>query len=1011
MKMISSLRRNAASFVSAVTLFFIGLVFPVFATPTIFHSTESAGPGDVIGLQGDSFGTAPQVFLYHVIGTESSISNPTTLTLISLKVVSSSANYVSALIPTNQTTGLYAVWVYDGTNYSSLYALINAPRAWGANDLCGTQIDPSRAFRLFGRNLYLGSGTPAVTFVNGSTVLNATVTTTGSDTNVLHVTAPSTLVAGTVYTVKVNNGYGGTYGTTALSYTLTGRAGGTDSFGLGVPWGADFTAIAGNVYNVMTDPRLTTHATGNGTTDDTAAIQNAINVAYGAGGGTVYFPAGTYLCSYATGVYLRLWSNVVLEGASNTTATLVFTGANVAYYTWAISGSSVVKSGIVNLGIHNTTTGAATDLGWGFSTEVFVLGVQLTGDAGTVLELSETSPNHQVLVKNSTINDTETVVGSTYFMGEPIYIIDNIDAMFTGNTVSWYFARVRFNGNTRTLVENNTFTRQSINNGTMVESGGLDVSQDDSVVVLNNTITKSGSVPLTQDNDGETILEQAGNTANDTGTVGSSTSTTLTDSTKSWTTNLYSTPVPDGQTYYVVIIKGPGMGQFRHITANSATTLTVDTAWQVLPTSASTYSIDFFDACHQLIKGNTLSQGPNGIEYYVGSCEDVTLTGNTSTNNGGLYMSSDYRPKSSTSAYFGVNMDTQILGNTFSNPTSTYTETNSYSRLSLQTGSTGATAPTIGTNFFGAEVRNNTVTAPTTGGDGLGGSMGNGFGLGQFGPAEFNTIPAAVGVIFQGNTAINTLNAFHLDTGDSNTTIWNSDLQGVTSLVYDVDESTGATHASVNTFYGSLTGEWNFDSGTAADSSGNNAVATLVGSPVFSTDLPYTTLGNTYSLQLNKTNRVQVTSSPIIDPNDEMTIAFWMKADPTGTNYEGPLTKTIPDTAPGWGLQLTGASFYIQIDTSAGVNQLKCGIPGLLDNNWHHVAWVLNRGAIACYKDGVLVSSGTYLHGTGFGGNGLPLEIGSGYNGGYGFLGKLDDVQIYQQALTAAEISELYNDY
>lgn len=38
-------------------------------------------------------------------------------------------------------------------------------------------------------------------------------------------------------------------------------------------------------------------ATGNGTTDDTAAINNAITACVGAGGGVVYFPPGTYLTS------------------------------------------------------------------------------------------------------------------------------------------------------------------------------------------------------------------------------------------------------------------------------------------------------------------------------------------------------------------------------------------------------------------------------------------------------------------------------------------------------------------------------------------------------------------------------------------------------------------------------------------------------------------------------------------------------------------------------------------
>jgi hypothetical protein len=51
-------------------------------------------------------------------------------------------------------------------------------------------------------------------------------------------------------------------------------------------------------------------ATGDGTTDDGAAIQAAINAANAAGGGTVFVPAGTYLCSG-----LDLYSNITLAGS------------------------------------------------------------------------------------------------------------------------------------------------------------------------------------------------------------------------------------------------------------------------------------------------------------------------------------------------------------------------------------------------------------------------------------------------------------------------------------------------------------------------------------------------------------------------------------------------------------------------------------------------------------------------------------------------------------------------
>ena len=66
---------------------------------------------------------------------------------------------------------------------------------------------------------------------------------------------------------------------------------------------------------------------GDGTTNDTSAIQAAIDAAHTAGGGTVYFPTGTYLISLgpsggATGG-ITVTSNVTLQGSPGATLTCV----------------------------------------------------------------------------------------------------------------------------------------------------------------------------------------------------------------------------------------------------------------------------------------------------------------------------------------------------------------------------------------------------------------------------------------------------------------------------------------------------------------------------------------------------------------------------------------------------------------------------------------------------------------------------------------------------------------
>lgn len=986
-----------------LVLWLLSMTFPVWAGPTIFHVSESAGPGDIVSLQGDSFGSSPQVWMQVVTGTGGSPSPQ-----IQLKVVNGgSGTNVAAQIPTNQTTGLYALWVYDGANYSP-YVLVNAARAWGSNDLCGTQIDPSRSFRLFGRNLYLGSGTPTVTFVNGGTTLNATVTSSGSDTNILKVTAPAGLVAGTSYTINVNNGYGGTYGTTSLPYTLTGIATGSDPFGLGVPWGSAFTTIATRTYNVKTGYG----AYGDGVHDDSIPIQNAINAAYHAGGGIVYFPAGTYQLSFGhagnVNDFLTLLPNVVIEGAGATSSTIVLGNSSVLpSYNFGIADSTGSNIGFINIGIHNlnqagggTTQGA---IGLKSGTNIFLINSQFVTDGGEAL-LIEYCQN--LLIKNTTITNTATTSPD---ISATLVQESNTDAWFTGNTVSWYFCRgLDFAYSKRTLIENNTLTRNAIDNGTLVESGVINESFTDSTVTYNNTINKGGTGAITQYNDGETILIQSSYAPSTClGTVTSATSTTLTDSTKDWTNN-FGVPEPNisGQLYYLVIVGGPGAGQVRQMSGNTTTTLTITVPWQVIPTSSSSYTIVHMDAMHHLVKNNQISGNPQGIMFYAVSFDDVSVTGNTMVDNGGILLRSDYRPAYSA---FQVDLDSQVLNNTISNPSGLYSEGDSDSKIVYEVASNGTTVP-VGTNIFGGDVRGNTVIAPVP--NAVSGIDGEGCTLKMDGPEQTNTVQGIVGVVFQNNTLENCANAFHLCTGDYTTTIWDNNWSTCTNLLLDVEEGVGGpiTHASVGTVFGSLVGDWSFDDEDGTDSSGNGETGTLYDSPSFTTDVPYTT-DNSEAITFDGSNRMEIPTTPLLDPNDEITVAFWIKASASGTNYEQPVSKNSPDANPGWNVQLIGTAFFMHVDTSAAYNQNKVGITGLLDDNWHFVTYVINRGTISSYKDGVLQATQTYSHGNGFGGNGLPIEVGSGQAGVYGFLGSLDDVQIYDKALTSTQVSNLYSSF
>jgi hypothetical protein len=69
-----------------------------------------------------------------------------------------------------------------------------------------------------------------------------------------------------------------------------------------------YSMIKGAAFNV-----LDYGATGNGSTDDTVAILAALTAANAAGGGTVYFPAGTYI--FPSNLTVTSFNNIALQGA------------------------------------------------------------------------------------------------------------------------------------------------------------------------------------------------------------------------------------------------------------------------------------------------------------------------------------------------------------------------------------------------------------------------------------------------------------------------------------------------------------------------------------------------------------------------------------------------------------------------------------------------------------------------------------------------------------------------
>jgi len=111
-----------------------------------------------------------------------------------------------------------------------------------------------------------------------------------------------------------------------------------------------------------------------------------------------------------------------------------------------------------------------------------------------------------------------------------------------------------------------------------------------------------------------------------TGTASDGDTSTLTDSSQSWSVNAYNK-------YYVWIHAGTGAGQVRKISSNTATELTVSSSWSTTPDSTSQYRI-FYSASTPTVDDEIDGTGSSTfytMQYPVQELESLSINDTTVT--------------------------------------------------------------------------------------------------------------------------------------------------------------------------------------------------------------------------------------------------------------------------------------------------------------------------------------------------------------------------------------------
>lgn len=200
-----------------------------------------------------------------------------------------------------------------------------------------------------------------------------------------------------------------------------------------------------------------------------------------------------------------------------------------------------------------------------------------------------------------------------------------------------------------------------------------------------------------------------------------------------------------------------------------------------------------------------------------------------------------------------------------------------------------------------------------------------------------------------------------------------------------------------------LVGHWKFDedSGSTStityDATANGNNGTLVGSPTRTTS----TCKIANCLQVNGTSQyVSLASS--LNPTSYVTVTAWFKRVGVPTSgyhiifMQGTQIEiSIPESTGQIRTGVTTATLGRQVFNSG---------TGLLDGNWHHLALTYNGSALVSYIDGAQTATNSV---TGTITTGSPTNIGN--YGGYYANGYIDDVRIYNRALSANEVKQLYS--
>ncbi len=377
-------------------------------------------------------------------------------------------------------------------------------------------------------------------------------------------------------------------------------------------------------YNVCTDKRLVSHASGDGSSNDQAAIQQAIDIVAARGGGVVYLPAGSYKLDKETGPLLELKCNVALCGAGKDATTI-----NFGYSKASPSSSLVLLDKATNCGISDLALeNISTDSAW-LNAKTITAPVHCNDFSLTKVR-ANLKDAFRIDLKGDHILVSDCQLTSLYTL---LFMSTCTNSQVRNNTITQKLGvNLDITRSSNCVVENNKFILDAnkgvIEQGNMRHGVAIDLARN--LAILNNQwSTINGEAVI--NNDGEALLSEGGGGSRKAEEIGK-----IVSGNESQSQLSQSGEFVDGAV--IAIISGKGLGQWRSIKSRNGNSIALEKPWTVSPDHSSNYSIFMWSNQNITVAGNSFSGWPRGIWFYQASTTDTQISHNQFKQMDGIFI-------------------------------------------------------------------------------------------------------------------------------------------------------------------------------------------------------------------------------------------------------------------------------------------------------------------------------------------------------------------------------------